>query len=296
MKVLDSDKLIQNFVESYDVFLLDCDGVIYNFDTILPDIVETLDFLRTKLKKKVLFVTNNSTKSRKTNAEMFNKMNIACNEDEVYCSAYLAASFVKEQHRKHAYVIGEQGICDELESFGVKASGSSKDNALHVMNESEFRKIDTGDVDAVVVGWDRSFNFYKLCFASLCLQANDHCLFVATNKDSANKVDEKKFMPVGGCMVACLEKAIGREAYVAGKPSTSVVDKIMKDFQLTDKSRMIMVGDRLDTDILLAMNSGIHSLLVLTGVTENIDNLGDIQPTFVMKSLTDIYAAHVRAK
>lgn len=289
MKFFEKGKT-NEIVEKYSSFLFDCDGVLWNFDKLLPGVSDTLSYLR-GLGKNVFFVTNNSTKSRKQYAEAFKKYNIQVKEEEIYCSGYLAAQYIKENYSdvKKAYVIGEVGIHEELNNVGINSSGL--DDSDKKMDQTLFKNIEekeVGEYQAVVVGWDRGFNFYKLCYASLCLQLNKDCKFIATNNDSCDKVTEKRFIPVGGSMVSSIEKGTGIKAYIAGKPSPYAIQLIEKDHKV-DRKGMLFIGDRLDTDILIAKNSNISSLLVLTGVTSESDlKSSEIIPDYVLATMSDL--------
>jgi len=157
--------------------------------------------------------------------------------------------------------------------------GSQEPNQIEPILEDDFAKIPLDpDVGAVVCGWDRRFSFQKLCKASAYLH-NSHnreggCLFIATNRDSADKVSEDRFIPGGGCMVSAIEASAvvkGRiSAICTGKPESWAVDLLEEQYNI-ERNRTIIIGDRLDTDILLAQNSGIHSLFVLSGANSVAD-------------------------
>lgn len=120
------------------------------------------------------------------------------------------------------------------------------------------------EIGAVVVGWDLTFNFAKLCLASLYLQRGGPGLvFVATNKDAFDKLSDRN-VPGNGCAVAALETAAGRAAVTVGKPSKWLMDHIVGAHGL-DPRRTVVVGDRLDTDIQLGVQGGTDSVLVGTG-------------------------------
>lgn len=127
------------------------------------------------------------------------------------------------------------------------------------------------DVQAVIIGFDGRFCYYKLAMASMYLRYQKGCKFVATNKD-ASYPDTHCFVPGGGSLVQSLETGSGRKPdVVAGKPSSSLLDLIVTATGI-DRARTCMVGDRLDTDILFGNSGGLgSSLLVLTGVSSVAD-------------------------
>ena len=116
---------------------------------------------------------------------------------------------------------------------------------------------------AVVCGWDLTFNFAKLCLASLHLQRDPGLVFVATNKDAFDRLHDRT-VPGNGCAVAALETAVGRAAVTVGKPSAWLISHLLAAHGL-DPRRTVVLGDRLDTDIQLGVVGGTDSILVGTG-------------------------------
>lgn len=130
-----------------------------------------------------------------------------------------------------------------------------------------------------MVGHDVAFTFRKLSIANVLLQRNPNALFVATNKDSYDLVGkDARHIPGNGSIVAALEYCSRRTAINTGKPSQTLLDVIKRDHpDLTnDMSRVMVVGDRLDTDIKFGKDTGMVSVLVMTGVTtsETLSTLG----------------------
>jgi len=197
----------------HDTFLIDCDGVLWNGSVVRPGAQQVISHLR-ELGKKVFFITNNSTKSRFSYVKKMESLGFAnLSPDMMYCSSSLAALYLKRKYPsiKKAYVVGEHGIEEELNHIGVKTlGGTTAPIPLNYITEDEFQKIELDpDVGAVVCGWDRRFSFLKLSTASMYVH-NSHqreggCIFIATNRDSADKVTDTRFIPGGGCMVSAIE-------------------------------------------------------------------------------------------
>ncbi|KAH8501285.1 hypothetical protein H0E87_016195 [Populus deltoides] len=120
------------------------------------------------------------------------------------------------------------------------------------------------DVGAVVVGFDRYFNYYKVQYGTLCIRENPGCLFIATNRDAVTHLTDAQEWAGGGSMVGAFVGSTQREPLVVGKPSTFMMDYLANKFGIL-KSQICMVGDRLDTDILFGQNGGCKTLLVLSG-------------------------------
>ncbi|NXM73353.1 PGP phosphatase, partial [Serilophus lunatus] len=120
-------------------------------------------------------------------------------------------------------------------------------------------------VRAVLVGFDEHFSYAKLCQALRYLLRSPDCLLVGTNRDHRLPLEGGAAIPTG-CLVKAVETAAQREAFIVGKPNRFMLDCVAAEFPL-DPARTIMVGDRLDTDILLGTSCGLTTLLTLTGVT-----------------------------
>ncbi|KAF0980804.1 hypothetical protein FDP41_013287 [Naegleria fowleri] len=274
--------VMEQFVSETQCFCLDCDGVIWKGSEVLPHVKETLEGLR-KLNKRLFFITNNSSNSRKGYLKKFQSLDLHVDVSEILTSSYAAAVYAKEHAIKKAYVIGGDGIKEELELIGVEACGFEEH--LHkTFKEEEFlheweeftKKYPVESIGAVIVGYDNRFNNFKLAMAHQILRRNPQCLFMATNTDATLPYKNNLFFPGGGCFVAALSTAIGRKPdIVAGKPSTLLLDTALhllyeecKD-KVTPENRHVavcMVGDRLETDIVLGNKTGVKSVCVLTGV------------------------------
>jgi phosphoglycolate/pyridoxal phosphate phosphatase family enzyme len=247
--------------------------------------------------KRVLFVTNNATKSRAVHAAKLARVAGVpdASPSDVVSSAYAAALAVAAAGVTRAYVVGGQGVIDELAAVGCSAEGPEDWG-----REFEFgatRPADVVDpaVGAVVIGFDPRFCYYKLMRAATYLRYGKGVLFVATNRDAAYP-DAHMLTPGGGALVAALETGAGRPPdVVAGKPSASLLDIVTRATGL-DRARTAMIGDRLDTDILWGNQGGLAStLLVGTGVTSDAarDALArddPARPTHAVDSLGSIAA------
>jgi len=218
--------------------------------------------------KKGIFLSNNSTLSRQEYVKKMEKLGIKVSIDEVFNSGCITAQILKKNNWIRAYVIGKQGLLDELASAGVKV-------------------VNKGDVDCVVVGLDRKFNYGKLSKAMLYVK---NCAkFVATNLDSTLPL-AKFEIPGAGALVAALEFCTGVKPYlVIGKPSPVALDFIIRKYRLL-KDEIVMVGDRLDTDVQAAYNAGIDSILALTSAARKENLLSNyLKPTFVLEDLLGMF-------
>uniref|UniRef100_A0A803NDS6 phosphoglycolate phosphatase n=2 Tax=Chenopodium quinoa TaxID=63459 RepID=A0A803NDS6_CHEQI len=191
---------------------------------------------------------------------------------------------------KKVYVIGGEGIVEELHLAGFTSLGGPEDaNKKIELKQNLFFHHDK-TVGAVVVGLDQYINFYKLQYATLCIRENPGCLFIATNRDAVGHMTDLQEWPGAGCMVAAVCGTTQKEPVVVGKPSTFMMDFLLKKFNV-DTSRMCMVGDRLDTDILFGQSAGCKTLLVLSGVTTLPalqDSANNIVPDYYTDKVSDL--------
>ncbi|CDQ75364.1 glycerol-3-phosphate phosphatase [Oncorhynchus mykiss] len=261
--------LIKQMLDSVDSVLFDCDGVIWRGDQAIPGAPDVINLLK-KNGKKVFFVTNNSTKTRKMYADKMALMGFNATEDEVFGTAYCSAMYLKHVSRLQGkvYLIGSNAMRKELEKVGIQQTGVGPDPISGVQIDWANVPLDP-EVKAVVVGFDEHFSYMKLNRALQYLN-NPDCLLVGTNTDTRLPLEGGKAVPGTGCILKAVETAAQRQAQTVGKPNHFMYDCVASQFGL-DRTRCLMVGDRLDTDILLGSNCGLKTLLTLTGVSTVAD-------------------------
>nr|XP_005886840.2 PREDICTED: phosphoglycolate phosphatase [Bos mutus] len=155
------------------------------------------------------------------------------------------------------------------------------------------------DVRAVVVGFDPHFSYMKLTKAVRYLQQPD-CLLVGTNMDNRLPLENGRFIAGTGCLVRAVEMAAQRQADIIGKPSRFIFDCVSQEYGIHPE-RTVMVGDRLDTDILLGVTCGLKTILTLTGVSSLRDVKSNQEsdcmakkkmvPDFYVDSIADLLPA-----
>lgn len=276
-----------------DTFLLDCDGVLWRGSHTIPGVDATVAWLRS-LGKRVFYVTNNSTKSRRDVVDKLSSVcGIAALEEEVVSSAYAAALGARARGIKKAYVIGEKGLVAELEAVGIQVVGPGDETKPFGFGGLSLDSLDPG-VEAVIAGFDGTLSYYKLAMGASYIRYR-HAVFIATNRD-ATFPDAHMLLPGGGTVVQALETGSGKAPdLVAGKPSPGLLQVLEASVGL-DRTRTVMVGDRLDTDILFGNAGGLHStLLVMTGVTsaaalEALAEADPSRPTHVTPSFGGLRA------
>jgi len=280
-------------IGDFDNILFDCDGVIWHGDTLIENVAPVLKYLREK-KKKLIFVTNNATKTRESFKSKFDMLKIEVELDEIFGSAYASAAYLKYTlgfpDGKYVYVLGEEGIERELDAVGIKHKGGTDPEDNILLKEMDFAGIQSDpSIGAVMAGFDTSVNYKKLAKAHRFLMDDEKCLFILTNDDSSFP-DNGTLYPVSGAISAPLRYALPkRKPIVVGKPNQPMLDSILAKHNL-DRKRTLMVGDRLDTDILFGLNGGISTLMVLTGVSKRADfeeEGAEVIPDYVTESLGD---------
>lgn len=246
-------------------YILDLDGVVYLGKKIIPGAYEAINRLR-DAGRRVIFLTNNSTRSRESVASRLESMGIGCTGSDVITSAYAAAVYIREQYGPSTvYCIGEPGLLEELEQEG------------HTVSEQ--------NVDKVLVGLDKEFTYHKLKLGLDNLRAGAG--FIATNTDALLPT-ESGFLPGAGSMVAALKAASGQDPIVIGKPNKPIMDVLLNEYGLRSEE-CVMIGDRLETDILAGINAGMRTVLVLTGASGIKDiALSGIKPDTILDSLVDL--------
>lgn len=287
-KASDADKL--GLVNKVDCFIFDCDGVIWRGDSVIEGVPETLDMLR-GLGKKLVFVTNNSTKSRAGYLGKFTGLGLNVKAEEIYSSSFAAAAYLKSiNFKKKVYVVGEQGILEELDLVNIPHLGGPADADKKVkLKAGEYMEHDH-EVGAVVVGFDRHINYYKIQYATLCIRENPGCLFIATNRDAVTHLTDAQEWAGNGSMVGAIVGSTKKEPIVVGKPAEFMLQDIATQFNLK-REQICMVGDRLDTDIMFGKNGGLTTCLVLSGVTTEQTLLSPdnkVQPDYYMTQLPEL--------
>ncbi|OQD76958.1 hypothetical protein PENDEC_c003G06887 [Penicillium decumbens] len=288
---------LREFLSKFDVFLFDCDGVLWSGDHLFPGTVETLELLR-KNGKQVVFVTNNSTKSRADYCKKLQGLGVPSTVNEVFSSSYSSSIYISRilqlpENKRKVFVIGETGIEQELRSENVPFVGGTDPVFRRDVQPEDYKRIAEGDsslldpeVGVVLVGLDFHLNYLKLALAFHYIKRG--AVFLATNIDSTLPNSGTLF-PGAGSMSAPLIMMLGSEPLSLGKPSQAMMDAIEGKFQF-DRSRACMVGDRANTDIRFGLEGKLGGTLgVLTGVSSKEDFVsGHVRPHAYLDKLSDL--------
>ncbi|XP_011502094.1 PREDICTED: phosphoglycolate phosphatase [Ceratosolen solmsi marchali] len=293
LKSLDKQNM-EKFLESFDIVLSDCDGVLWRETDVINGSPEAVNKLK-QLGKKFFFVTNNNGNTRLELVKKCKNFGYNAVTEEILCTSYLAAVYLKEKNfQKKVYIVGSEGIAQELDAQGIKHFGVGPD--VMIGNELDIHKSfePDPDVGAVIVGFDKHFSYPKLVKAATYAQMPG-VHFLGTNPDLQRPSPYKTRYPGAGCFLLAIEAAAGKKAVILGKPETFISEIIKQKFHV-NPSRTLMIGDNLNTDILLGKRCGYLTLMVLSGITSQEDlevlknSNSSILPDFWTNQLSDLHA------
>jgi phosphoglycolate phosphatase len=268
-------------ISSIDTFVFDCDGVLWNGDFVIDGAPQTINKLK-ELGKNVIFLSNNSTKTRAEYKIKLNKLGFEATEKEIVCSAFVAANYLKENNfQGKLYVVGSKGIGGELDQVNIKHIGVGPDDEPF----DNFSPLDP-EVTGIIVGFDRNFSYTKMFKA--CSYIALGCKFYATNDDANVPSPVSGYiLPGTGTMVKAIQTGSGVDPLVFGKPHHHTFTVLQHIHNINPK-RSIMIGDRLETDIYFGKEFGLQTAAVLTGIIteESLKTIPkDKKPDFVIPSV-----------
>ena len=252
----------------YDAYLLDLDGTVLLGNKLIPGADKVIKILKS-LDKHIFFISNNSTSSSASYAQQLTLLGIPTANEDVINSSMVLINFLNDNiPQGRLLVIGEPELCDDLKTEGFYVTNSES------------------NVDAVIVSFDRNFNYQKLQAAFDAIK--NGARFFATNSDKYRPIMGGG-QPDAGAIIAAIETCTEKPCEViVAKPSQHIIDYLTSTV-LNQNSNCIIIGDRLETDIQMGINASIDSALVLTGAT-NLDNAikSDIKPTFIINSILNL--------
>jgi NagD protein len=240
-------------------FICDMDGVIYHGNRIIPRAHDFVKWL-TDNNKKFLFLTNSSERSPRELAQKLGRMGLSVSEDHFYTSALATASFLESQCKGGSvYVIGEPGL-----TYALYEAGFS-------MNDI--------NPDYVVMGETRSLNYEKIEKAVRLVM--NGAKLIGTNSDLTAPA-ENGIIPACRALVSPIEMTTGKSAYFVGKPNPLMMRHALKVLGC-HRADAVLIGDRMDTDIIAGIETDIDTVLVLSGVTsmEDLDKFA-YRPKYIL--------------
>ena len=246
-------------------FICDMDGVIYHGNRLLPGVKEFVDWLYRE-EKNFLFLTNSSERSPKELQQKLRRMGLDVDESHFYTSALATARFISSQAPGcSAYVIGGAGLIMALHDEGI------------TMNDV--------NPDYVVIGEARAYSLDTLTKATNLVLAG--AKLIGANSDTCGPTDEG-IAPACRALTAPVEIATGKQAYFCGKPNPLMMRTGLRILGC-HSGEAVMIGDRMDTDVISGMESGMSTVLVLSGVSTRatLDEFA-YRPSMVLDGVGDI--------
>ena len=246
-------------------YLCDMDGVLITGNQVIPGAIEFLERLRSA-KAPFMVLTNNSRFTPRDHQAHLQAMGLDISAESIFTSALATARFLDQQHPKgSAYVIGEPGLTTALHEAG------------YVLTEHT--------PDYVILGETKSYSFENLTTAIRLISAGAR--FIATNPDISGPAEQGQ-VPACGAVASMITAVTGMAPYFVGKPNPLMMRWALRQIGAHSENA-VMIGDRMDTDIVSGLESGLETILVLTGVTckEEVDRY-PYKPSRVVNSVADI--------
>lgn len=246
-------------------FICDMDGVIYHGNKLLPGVKEFVDWLYRE-EKNFLFLTNSSERSPKELQIKLARMGLEVDESHFYTSALATAKFISSQAPGcSAYVIGGAGLVTALHDAGI------------TMNDV--------DPDYVIIGEGNTYNYENILKAVKLVMRG--AKLIGTNSDLTGPAEDG-IIPACRAMISPIEMATGQKAYFIGKPNPLMMRTGLRILGVHSEDA-VMIGDRMDTDIVAGIETGLDTVLVLSGVTDHNEiKKFPYRPRLVLNGVGDI--------
>ncbi|GAB3271684.1 HAD-IIA family hydrolase [Arthrobacter pigmenti] len=251
--------------EHIECWLTDMDGVLVHENQAIDGASELIErWVDTS--KRFLVLTNNSIYTPRDLRARLKGSGLDIPEENIWTSALATAQFLKKQlPGGRAYVIGEAGLTTALHEAGFVLTDQNP--------------------DYVVLGETRTYSFEAITKAIRLII--DGARFIATNPDATGPSRDGP-LPATGAIAALITTATKRDPYVVGKPNPMMFRSAMNQIEAHSETTA-MVGDRMDTDIIAGMEAGLHTVLVLTGITREQDIEGfPFRPDQIVESVAEL--------
>ena len=248
-----------------ECWLTDMDGVLVHEGVALPGAADVIKKWQAE-GLRFLVLTNNSIYTPRDLAARLRATGLDIPEESIWTSALATAEFLRSQKPKgSAYVIGEAGMTTALHEVGYIQTDVNP--------------------DYVVLGETRNFNFDMLTKAIRLINAGSR--FIATNPDATGPSAEGP-LPATGSVAALITKATGKEPYIVGKPNPMMFRSAMNKINAHSETTG-MIGDRMDTDVVAGIEAGLHTVLVLTGIADDVEIAKyPFRPNEILNSIADL--------
>jgi NagD protein len=246
-------------------WLMDMDGVLVREQIVIPGADRFIERLRA-LDRAFLVLTNNSMYTQRDLAARLSAIGLEVPEERIWTSAMATANFLDDQRPEgSAFVVGEAGLTTALHAIGYTLTDR--------------------DPDYVVLGETRTYSFERITRAIRLVAAGAR--FIATNPDPIGPTPDGPF-PATGSVAALISRATGVEPYFVGKPNPLMMRSALNTIDAHSETAA-MVGDRMDTDVVSGLEAGMHTILVLTGITTRAEaERFPYRPSRIIDSIADL--------
>ncbi len=246
-------------------YLIDMDGVLVRGRNMIPGADQFIERLKAR-EAEFLVLTNNPVYTPRDLAHRLQTIGMAIPSERIFTSAMATARFLQSQRPNGtAFVIGESGLTEAIHSVG------------YIITDM--------DPDYVVLGETNTYNFELITKTIRLL--TEGARFIATNPDASGP-SERGIVPACGALAALIEKASGKTPFFVGKPNPLMMRTAL-NYLGVHSEETVMVGDRMDTDIVAGVESGMDTILVLSGVTrrEDVDRW-PYRPTRIVNAVAEV--------
>lgn len=255
----------------YKGYLFDIDGTLVLGDEIIPGAKEKLEELRKK-GKKIGFYTNNSSKNPEKYIEKFESLGIQVKIEEVITAGVVLADYLKNNYiGKKIFMVGTEDYKNYCKECGIDI----------VDEEDEFQH---SEIDVLVITLDSELNYKKLELA--CRLLKNDIEYFAANEDLSYPIEGGIFLPDCKCICDMIKSCTQKEPRYFGKPRGIMLDFALDKLNL-EKNEVVIVGDRLYTDIASGNLNGCDTILVLTGEATGNEHT-PYRPTYIKESIRNI--------
>jgi len=263
---MSTSNLNQSFISEAKAFLLDMDGTFFLGDRLLPGAMELLELLNQR-GLPFSFLTNNTSRSKLDYIGKLRGLGVSEEDARVYTAGDATIAYLKKNHAgEKVFLLGTESLAESFRESGIELSES--------------------DPDLVVIGYDTSLTYARL--SAFCRFVRRGLPYIATHPD-INCPSPEGPLPDIGAMMSLVEASTGRKAdVVIGKPNPGIVTALAEEWGLEPED-IVMIGDRLYTDIALGKTAGVRTVLVLSGETrrEDLENTS-YKPDLVCENLADL--------
>lgn len=253
-------------LKDVDNVILDLDGTVWEWNRLKDGVKRTIETLEQN-DKTIKYFTNNAILRREQYAEKLRNLGLSADAEDVLCASYIAGKVFDEEDIRNVFVIGEEGLRDEMKENGVKH---------------------TEDADHVLATVDRNFSYWKMAKAADILR--DGGTLWATTLDNFWWAGDRQLPGTNAIVTAIQLSARTEDANIIGKPSDYAMDVLRNEWSLMPDNT-IMIGDNIQSDVVFGNKLGYMTGLVLGGAStkEDLDNVDDFErPNIVFREFKRI--------